>query len=96
MHPPDPPVITVPALASWGERSIRLTIRQQQVLALMAEGLSTKWMSRRLAIAPATVKVHVGSVLRALNVENRTQAVVVAQRLGLVRIRPMEIPVRRA
>lgn len=51
-----------------------LTDRQREVLALLAGGASNKEIADRLRIAEATVRVHVSSVLRALGVENRTQA----------------------
>ncbi len=60
-----------------------LTERQQQVLALMAQGKSNKLICRELGLAEATVKIHVTAVLRALKVTSRTQAVVMLNRLGL-------------
>lgn len=61
----------------------QLTQRQQQVLRLVAEGLTNKDISRELQVSENTVKVHVTAILKALNVSNRTQAVLVAQRLGI-------------
>lgn len=60
-----------------------LTDRQREVLSLLAGGASNKDIADRLGIAEATVRVHVSSVLRALGVENRTQAATsdVARRL---------------
>jgi DNA-binding NarL/FixJ family response regulator len=55
-------------------RAPRLTIRQQEVLALIAEGLSNKVISRRLNLAENTVKAHAAALYRALGVANRTQA----------------------
>jgi DNA-binding NarL/FixJ family response regulator len=49
----------------------RLTPRQEDVLALVARGLSDKDIARELAMSPATVRVHVASLLKALRVENR-------------------------
>jgi DNA-binding NarL/FixJ family response regulator len=62
----------------------RLTARELQVLELLAEGLSNKMISRRLEIAPATVKCHVGRILAATGAGNRLEAVVVAARRGLL------------
>jgi DNA-binding CsgD family transcriptional regulator len=59
-----------------------LTARQMQVLECMVQGLPNKLICRRLNISPGTVKNHVSAILRALNVDNRTQAVVAAGRLG--------------
>lgn len=62
-----------------------LTERQQQVLALLAEGWPNKLIARKLFITEATVKGHVSSILNALDVSNRTQAVAKAQTIGLLR-----------
>lgn len=65
------------------EMLIQLTQRQHQVLRLMAEGRTNKDISRELSVSENTVKVHVTAVFKALCVSNRTQAVLMAQRLGL-------------
>jgi DNA-binding NarL/FixJ family response regulator len=59
--------------------TIRLTPREREVLALLCQGLSNKAISRRLDIAVATVKVHVGNILRALDVSTRLEAVLLAR-----------------
>ena len=64
---------------------VRLTPRQLEVLELLCEGLPNKLISRRLNIAAGTVKVHIASILRELGVSSRLQAVVAAQRCGLVK-----------
>lgn len=61
-----------------------LTKRQLEVLALLCEGMTNKDVGRTLGIGNATVKIHVSSILRALNVTSRLQATIVARRLGLV------------
>lgn len=63
--------------------TLGLTGRQQEVLALLAQGRSNKQICRALGLAEATVKVHVTAVLKALRVTSRTQAVVAINRLGL-------------
>lgn len=60
-----------------------LTTRQLEVLALMMEGKSNKTICRTLNLAEPTVKNHVTAILRALNVTNRTEAVIAAGQLGL-------------
>ena len=62
----------------------RLTPRQLEVLALLCEGLPNKVIARRLDIATGTVKIHVGCILRELGASSRLQAVVSAQRSGLL------------
>jgi len=63
---------------------LRLTRRQRAVLALMCEGMPNKAISRKLNIAAGTVKCHVTSIFRALNVSSRVQAFLAAQKLGLI------------
>ena len=65
-------------------RTAGLTPRQREVLELMAKGLTNKEIAGVLGIAPLTVKVHVAAVLQALDVSNRTEAVMAMVELGLV------------
>jgi DNA-binding NarL/FixJ family response regulator len=58
-----------------------LSPRQRDVLSLVAEGKPNKLIARELAISEATVKVHLLAVFRVLGARNRTEAVVIAQRL---------------
>lgn len=59
------------------------TERQIQVLKLMAQGQSNKHIARALNVAEGTVKIHVTAILKALNVSNRSQAIIAASRLGI-------------
>jgi DNA-binding NarL/FixJ family response regulator len=59
-----------------------LTGRQLDVLALMMQGKSNKLICRQLELAEPTVKNHVSAILKALKVNNRTEAVVAATALG--------------
>jgi DNA-binding NarL/FixJ family response regulator len=59
-----------------------LTPRQQEVCALMVKGQAVKQIARKLNISPATVKVHLQPILRSLEVENRTEAIVALHRMG--------------
>ncbi len=63
--------------------AIPLTPRQREVLALLGQGKSNKEIARILDLSEGTVKLHVTAILKALNVNNRTGAVVAANRLGL-------------
>ncbi|MBC8104451.1 MAG: response regulator transcription factor [Cytophagales bacterium] len=58
--------------------------REQEVLGEMVQGKSNKEIAPVLAISEATVKFHISSILRKLEVEDRTQAVIAALRRGLV------------
>jgi DNA-binding CsgD family transcriptional regulator len=81
-----------PSTAPLTGRTIRLTQRQFEVLWLLCEGLPNKLISRKLNISSATVKVHVSSILRALNVSTRLQAVLTANQLGLLAGAPSRTP----
>jgi len=64
--------------------SAQFTRRELEVLNLLAEGLDTTGMSRRLGIAPHTVEWHVRHVIEKLEVHSKLQAVIAAARLGLI------------
>jgi DNA-binding NarL/FixJ family response regulator len=59
-----------------------LTGRQMDVLWLMMQGKNNKLICRALDLAEPTVKNHVSAILKALNVSNRTEAVLAAAALG--------------
>ena len=61
--------------AESGQAIAGLTPRQTEVLALLLKGLPNKLIARELNVSTETVKDHVAAVLRALNVNSRTQAV---------------------
>ena len=63
-------------------RDLGLTDRQVEVLALMMQGKSNKAIGRVLDLAEPTVRNHVTAVLKALNVTNRTEAVIAVVELG--------------
>jgi DNA-binding NarL/FixJ family response regulator len=60
-----------------------LTVREVEVLRLVAEGKENSEIADALVISPKTVKNHVASILEKLAIDNRIQAAVVAVRRGL-------------
>ncbi len=60
----------------------QLSARQQSILGCLIQGDSNKTIARKMAIAEATVKVHVKAILRKIRVHNRTQAAIWAMNTG--------------
>lgn len=61
----------------------RLTVREREVLALMAEGLGNEVIAARLGVGLETARTHAGRVLDKLGVDSRLQAVLLAIRNGI-------------
>lgn len=76
---PDRFVKNTAALASLG-----ITLREQEVLTLLAGGKSNKEIAQKLGISPNTVKTQVASLYQKLDVQRRTQAVQKARELALI------------
>jgi DNA-binding NarL/FixJ family response regulator len=66
------------------QRQTLLSPRQTEILQLVAEGLSTAEMARKLWITEQTVKFHLGNIYRKLGVSNRTAAARWAYEQGLL------------
>jgi PAS domain S-box-containing protein len=63
-----------------------LTSREQQVLALLAQGLGTNEVATKLVISPATVRNHVQNILNKFGVHSRLEAITYAYQHGLIDI----------
>jgi len=61
-----------------------LTLREQEVLKLIAEGLSTKEVASRLHISPKTAENHRASIMSKLNLRNIVELIRSAARLGII------------
>jgi DNA-binding NarL/FixJ family response regulator len=67
-----------------GSEYYDLTQQQLATLRYLAEGLSNKEIASRLGVSPLTAKEYVSKVIARLNAANRTQAVLIAQKNGLL------------
>jgi len=67
------------------ESPVQLTVREMEVIQLLAEGLSNKEIARLLFISPRTVNFHLDNIYSKLGVSSRTEAAIYALRHGWVR-----------
>lgn len=85
-----PPSVLQPSSAAQMQDNRRqgtaktLTMRQNQVLNLVAQGLSNKQIAYEMGVSEATVKLHINALLRSVGATNRTQAVIMAQKMGII------------
>jgi DNA-binding NarL/FixJ family response regulator len=75
---------SMPILAGAVDPLTRLSARQTQVLHLLCEGLRNADIAQRLSTTERTVKAHISAIFAGLEVNSRTQAVIVARRAGLL------------
>ena len=76
-----------PALSSTivleeGDRT--LTVRQREILQMLADGMQTEAVAKRLGLSTETVRTHTKRILAKLHADTRTQAVAIAIRNGLI------------
>lgn len=61
-----------------------LTEREKQILILASQGKTNKEIAQQLEIKPVTVEFHLGNVFRKLDVSSRTEAVILAEKMGIL------------
>ena len=76
----------IPQYTTLGEASEALTPRENEVLALLAEGLSNREIASQLSISEHTIKFHIRSILGKLGASSRTEAVTRGLRSGLIEL----------
>ena len=72
------------------EAFVPLSPREMEIIRYITRGLSNKMIAHRLGISHQTVKNHMTSILRKLDVEDRTQAAIYAIRHGWVRLQDIQ------
>ena len=77
-----------------GSARPQLTVRQVEALQHLLDGLSNREISQRMGLSVDTVKDHLGGLMRALGVQNRTQAVLAAARWGYTSSTPEQAVAR--
>jgi two-component system response regulator DegU len=77
---------TGPYMVDPGEHFVPLSPREMEILQFVTRGMSNKQIALELGISHQTVKNHMTSILKKLDVEDRTQAAVYALRRGWVRM----------
>ncbi|KQW51264.1 MULTISPECIES: response regulator transcription factor [unclassified Roseateles] len=67
------------------QASLGISPREREVLELLAAGLANKEIAERLHVSPHTVKTHVTRLYEKLDARRRTEAILKARELGLLR-----------
>jgi DNA-binding NarL/FixJ family response regulator len=78
--PPAPGAIDLQA-----SQRLKISQRELEVLELLAAGSSNKEIARRLVVSPNTIKTHVARIFEKLGAKRRTQAILRARELGVIR-----------
>jgi DNA-binding CsgD family transcriptional regulator len=80
-HPPPAPFVTNTRVLE----TLGISPRELEVLDLLAAGRSNKEIARRLDVSPNTVKTHLANLYQKLDVKRRTEAILRARELGMIR-----------
>jgi len=78
-----PPAVFEPNVKA--QQTLKISERELEVLQLLAAGRSNKEIAGRLNVSPNTVKTHVGRLYEKLEVKRRTEAILRARELGVIR-----------
>ena len=78
--------ILLSELREKSEENIKLTGREEEILALIVEGLSNKQIAQKLFLSISTVQFHVSNILDKLGVSKRTEAAYIALKQNLVKL----------
>lgn len=68
------------------DTGVKLTLRELEILRLIAKGISNKEIAGELNISSRTVKSHMVDIFRKLNVSSRTEAVITSLRIGFINV----------
>jgi DNA-binding NarL/FixJ family response regulator len=76
------PALSSSIVLEEGDRT--LTARQREILQMLADGMQTEAVAKRLGLSTETVRTHTKRILAKLHADTRTQAVAIAIRNGLI------------
>ncbi len=71
------------AKAEQVEETADLTPRQREILTLIARGMTYEEMGKTLCLSERTIRYHIGEIIQRLHLENRSQMIAYAARMGL-------------
>jgi DNA-binding NarL/FixJ family response regulator len=74
----------MPAFLTGKDKDEMLTVREREILQLLADGMSNQDVAAKLFISQETVKSHVRHILAKLEADTRTQAVAIALREAII------------
>jgi len=83
--------LTLKKTSSREDLYAKLSNREREVFQMIAEGRSTKEVSDILCVSPSTVKTHRANIMEKLKIENISQLIQFAIRLGIVDVQSQDI-----